>query len=131
MTTLKDEEKLLKKAIPNYDKLTAAELTSQMIIKLKPQIRAKLMDANRRRMRYCLDAEENLKKGRVKQAIELLDYALTMTYYGNEYPLGLMGDAYLEKGDIKRALGFYDKSGSHDSVKKARQIRYKEGSDHG
>lgn len=129
--TLKDEEKILRKAIPSYDKLTAAELTSQMIIKLKPQVRAKLMGANRGRMRYCLEAEENLNKGRVTQAIDLLEYALPKAYYGSEYPLGLMGDAYLKKGDIKRALEFYDKSGSHDSLKKARQIRYKEGSGHG
>jgi tetratricopeptide (TPR) repeat protein len=129
--TLKDEEKILRKAITNYDKLTAAELTSKMIIKLKPQVRAKFMEANRHRMRYCLEAEENLNKGRVKQAIELLEYALSKACYGNEYPLGVMGDAYMKKGDIKIALEFYDKSGSHDSLKKARQIRYKEGNTYG
>jgi len=129
--TIKEEEKILRKAISNYNRLTATELTSQMIIKLKPQVRAKFMEANRRRMRYCLEAEENLNKGRAKQAIELLEYALPKAYYGNEYPLGLMGDAYMKKNDIKRALEFYDKSGSHDSLKKARQIRYKEGNSYG
>ncbi len=129
--TLKEEEKVLRKAIPSYDELSAAELTSQIIARVKPQIRAKFMEANRRRMRYCLEAEENLGKGRVKQAIELLEYALSMAYYGSEYPLGLMGDAYMKKGEVKKALEFYDKSGAYDSLKKARQIRCKEGDANG
>lgn len=123
---LKDEEEILRKAVPNFKKLSAAEVSKE-IIKLKPQVQGKFMEANRRRMEYCLEAEDAIKKGSVDRGIEILEYALSRAYYGNEYPLGLMGDAYLKKGDTKKALEYYDKSGSFDSLKKARQIRIKEG----
>lgn len=122
---LKDEEEILRKAVPNFKKLSAAELSKE-IIKLKPQVRGTFMEANRRRMEYCLEAEEAIKKGSVDRGIEILEHALSKAHYGGEYPYGLMGDAYFKKGDIKRALEFYDKSGSFDSLKKARQIRIKE-----
>lgn len=130
--TLKDEEKILRKAIPNYDKLSAAELSSQIILKVKPQIQKKFMEANRGRMRYCLEAEEELRRGRVKRAIELLEYALSKAYYGSEYPYGLFGDVYQKMGDTEKALEMYRKSGSQDSLKKARQISYRlKGDAHG
>jgi tetratricopeptide (TPR) repeat protein len=122
---IKEEEEILRKAIPDYEELSAAELSRQIILKVSPQEQRKFMEANRRRMRYCVEAEEELRRGRVKHAMELLEYALSMGYYGREYPYGLLGDAYQKMGDVAKALEMYKKSGSHDSLRKARQLGYK------
>jgi len=56
------------------------------------------------------------------QAIETLDFAISRGYFGNEYLYGLLGDAYYERGDRKKALELYVKSGSIDSLKKAKKL---------
>jgi|TARA_B100000315_G_C14544827_1_gene572703 tetratricopeptide (TPR) repeat protein len=120
---LKDEKKILEKKISNYKDLTAAQLTSEIVNRLKPQVLNKFMESNRQRMPYCLEAEKNLENGRSEEAIKLLDYALSKAHYGNEYLFGLLGDAYMKKDDIKKAFEYYEKSGSHDSLKKGEKIR--------
>lgn len=120
---IRDEEKILKKFIPEYKNLSAAELSSEIIARLSPQDQKPFIEANRKRMRYCVEAEEDLRRGRAKHALELLEYALGMSYYGREYPYGLMGDSYLKLGNTGKAAEMYTKSGSHDSLKKLRQLK--------
>lgn len=120
---ISDEEKILKKAIPGYRELSASELSSEIIAKLSLQDQKPFIEANRKRMRYCLEAEEELRRGRAKHALELLEYAVGMSYYGREYPYGLMGDAYSKLGNKQKAAEMYVKSGSHDSLRKLRQLK--------
>ncbi len=121
--TLNEEEKILLKAIPGYEKLSAAELSSKIIEKLGPQEIKPFLENNRKLMSYCLQAEEALRQRRAKHALELLEHALKMSYYGREYLYGLMGDAYMRLGDGRRAADMYSKSGSHDSLRKLKQVR--------
>lgn len=120
---IKDEERILRKAIPEFEKMSAAELSSEIIARLSPSEQKPFLEANRKRMRYCMEAETELKRGRAKHALEILEYVLNMSYYGREYLYGLMGDAYQKLGDIEKAIEMYKKSGSHDSLKKLRQLK--------
>jgi predicted negative regulator of RcsB-dependent stress response len=52
----------------------------------------------------------------------MLNYVISAGSYGNEYPLGLLGDIYLQRGDKKKALEMYKKSGTIDSLKKAKKL---------
>jgi tetratricopeptide (TPR) repeat protein len=121
--SIKNEERILRKVIPEFKKLSAAELSSEIIAGLSPQEQKPFMEANRKRRRYCLEAEEELRRGRAKHALELLEYGLGMSYYGREYSYGLMGDAYRKLGDLEKAEEMYRKSGSHDSLKKLQQLK--------
>jgi tetratricopeptide (TPR) repeat protein len=60
--------------------------------------------------------------GKVNQDVEMLNHAISSGYYGNEYAYGLLGDAYLKKGETKKAIEFYRKSGSIDSLKKLKRM---------
>lgn len=121
--TIKDEEEILKNLDPKFKNLSAAELSSLIQKKAKPGGRILFEKKNREKMRLCMQAEDLIQKGRLNQAIKMLNFAVSSGYFGNEYPYGLLGDAYLEKGDKKTALEMYTKSGSIDSLKKAKKIR--------
>ncbi len=119
--SLADEEKILQR-FKNFHKLNATEL-SALIKKLPQDEQAIFTKPYREKMPLCIRAEEFIKAGKVNQAIEMLNHALSSGYYGNEYAYGLLGDAYLKKGDTKLAIEFYKKSGSIDSLKKIKRLR--------
>ncbi len=115
--SLSDEKKILERMNKNFRGLNATEL-SALIKKLPTEEQAIFTKTYHDKMPLCVRAEEYIKSGRVNQAIEMLNHAVSRGYYGNEYAYGLFGDAYLKKGETKRAIEFYKKSGSIDSLKK-------------
>jgi tetratricopeptide (TPR) repeat protein len=120
---IKDEEEILKNLDPKFENLSAAEVSSLIQKKAKPEERSLFEKRNREKMRLCMQAEGLIQEGRLNQAIEMLNFVISSGYFGNEYPYGLLGDAYFKKGDKKTALEMYTKSGSIDSLKKAKKIR--------
>lgn len=112
-----DEEKLLEKRVKDFKSLSSAEISD--LIKKMPLSKQKIFEKPyQEKMRFATQAEDLLGQGRTNQAKELLDRAISLGYYGNEYPYGLMGDVYLKRGDRAMALEMYQKSGSIDSLKK-------------
>lgn len=61
-------------------------------------------------------------EARRKKLESILNQAISSGYYGNEYAYGLLGDAYLKKGETKKAIEFYKKSGSIDFQKKIKRL---------
>jgi|GEM_PF-1591218 len=114
--SLVEERKILEKRRIDYRLLNAVELTD--LIKKMPFSKQKIFEKPYpEKMRFATQAEELLGQGRVNQAKDLLDRAISLGYYGNEYAYGLMGDVYLKRGDRAAALEMYRKSGSIDSLK--------------
>ena len=112
-----EEKKILEKRRADFNSLSASDL-SDLIKKLPSKKRALFEKPYSEKMRFAVQAEELLGQGRTNQAKELLDRAISLGYYGNEYAYGLMGDIYLKRGDRAMALEMYQKSGSIDSLKK-------------
>ncbi len=73
-------------------------------------------------MRLASDAEQLIQQGRFLQAVEPLEFAISRGYFGNEYLYGLLGDAYYGRGNREKAMEIYAKSGSIDSLKKAKTL---------
>lgn len=117
------EEEILTRLDPNYRALNAAQLSDLVSKGLRGEELALFQKAYRDKMPICQRAEECLREGRVRQALELLNHILPKGHFGNEYPLGLLGDVYARMGDLERAKEFYLRSGSIDSLKKAREIK--------
>ncbi len=116
-----DEEKELVRLSKDFKKLNAAELSD--LIKKAPYKTQQLFERPyKEKMRLSMQAEELLRQGRVYQAMDLLKEALSLGYYGNEYPYGLLGDAYMKRGDREKAFEMYKKSGSIDSMKKIKTL---------
>jgi tetratricopeptide (TPR) repeat protein len=112
-----EEEKFLEKMSKKFKQLNSAELSD--LVKKAPYKTQRLFERPyKEKMRLSMRAEELLGKGRVNQAGELLNNAVSLGYFGNEYPYGLLGDAYMKRGDRVKALEMYQKSGSTDSLKK-------------
>lgn len=120
---IEEEEGILKRLDPNFKDLSAAEISNLVTKKLKPREQEIFIEANMKRTAYLTQAEELIRRGSVRQAIDMLDYIIPKCHFGNEYAYGLLGDAYLKKGDRKKALEMYEKSGSIDSLKKAKRLR--------
>ncbi|NOZ76770.1 MAG: tetratricopeptide repeat protein [Euryarchaeota archaeon] len=120
MTTAEEEE-ILEKHVPGYSELTAWEL-SEAIKKLDHGLQKVFRASTGRKTQLTMEAEELLRQGRTVQALQLLEMALGLGYFGNEYTYGVLGDVYLKKGDRKKALEMYQKSGSYDSLKKAKNL---------
>ena len=114
---LLEEEKELEKLSKDFKKLNAAQL-SELIKKAPEKKRSVFEGSYQEKMRLSTQAEELLKQGRVNQAFELLNHAVLLGYFGNEYPYGLLGDAYMKRSNRVKALEMYRKSGSIDSMKK-------------
>lgn len=118
--TVAEEEKILEKLSKDYKKLNATELST--LIKRAPTEQCALLEKPyHEKMRLATQAEELLKQGRLHQAMELLTHAVSLGHFGNEYPLGLMGDIYIKRGDMAKAFEMYSKSGSIDSLKKIKR----------
>jgi|Deesub1362A_J573_1020465.scaffolds.fasta_scaffold00023_78 tetratricopeptide (TPR) repeat protein len=117
-----NEDEILRRLEPNYEDLTANEITDLIKKKATSEERAFLERKKEEKMRLAIQAEELIKQGRLNRALEMLNFALSLGTYGNEYPLGLLGDLYLKRGDKKKALEMYKKSGTIDSLKKARKL---------
>ncbi len=84
-----DEEKELVRLSKDFKKLNAAELSD--LIKKAPYKTQQLFERPyKEKMRLSMQAEELLRQGRVYQAMDLLKEALSLGYYGNEYPYGLL-----------------------------------------
>lgn len=114
-----EEEAILAKLSRDFGRMNATELST--LIKRAPrEVRRRLERPYREKMRLSTQAEEVLGDGRVAKAIELLNFAISQGHYGNEYPYGVLGDAYMKRGDRAKALEMYRKSGSIDSLKKIR-----------
>lgn len=116
-----EEIKILERMSKNFRDLDSAEL-SKRIKKLPLQKRRIFEKPYQEKMRLAMQAEELLKEGRAHQAIGLLENALSLGFFGNEYPYGLLGDAYIKRGDRSIAREMYTKSGSTDSKKKIKTL---------
>ncbi|MEE8167724.1 MAG: hypothetical protein V3T58_02485 [Candidatus Hydrothermarchaeales archaeon] len=114
-----EEEKVLEKLSRNFKELNATEL-STLIKRAPAEVRRQLEKPYREKMRISTEAEELLNEGRVCKAMELLNYAIPLGYFGNEYSYGVLGDAYMKQDDRTKALEMYKKSGSIDSLKNIR-----------
>jgi tetratricopeptide (TPR) repeat protein len=114
---ISEEKKLLEKRVKDFKSLNSAEL-SDLIKKMPLKKRTFFEKPYQEKMRYATQAEDLLGQGRTNQALDLLDRAISLGYFGNEYAYGLIGDAYLKRGDRVMALEMYQKSGSTDSLKK-------------
>lgn len=119
---LLDEEKILEKLYSNFRKLSALELSKLIQTKATAQELELFKRKYREKMPLCQRAEEFIKAGRLNQAFEILNHALSMSYSGNECAYGLLGDVYLKRGDVAKAVETYRKSGSIDSIKKIKLI---------
>jgi tetratricopeptide (TPR) repeat protein len=117
----KEEEAILKKINPDFKKLNATEL-SELIKKLKYSEQKVFRASTGKKTQLTLEAEELLQQGRTVQALQLLEMALDLGYFGNEYTYGVLGDVYLKRGEREKALEMYKKSGSYDSLKKAKKL---------
>jgi Flp pilus assembly protein TadD len=116
-----EEEKFLEKMSKKFKQLNSAELSD--LIKKAPYKTQTLFERPyKEKMRLSIQAEELLGKGRVNQAVEILNNAVSLGYFGNEYPYGLLGDAYMKRGDRAKAHEMYRKSGSTDSLKKIKTL---------
>lgn len=115
-----EEEKLLEKLSKDFRKMNATEL-SKMIKMAPAEQRALLEKPYREKMRLATQAEEFLKQGRLNQALEMLNHAMSLGHFGNEYPYGLLGDIYIKRGEKAKAYEMYNKSGSIDSLKKIKR----------
>lgn len=73
-------------------------------------------------MQLGSEAELLIQQGRLLQAAEMLEFAIPRGYFGSEYLYGLLGDVYHRRGNIKKALKTYKKSGTIDSLKKVKQL---------
>ncbi len=113
------EEKILEKLSKDFKKLNTTEL-SALIKKAPISIQRELEKPYHEKMRITNEAEELLSQGRIVKAIDILNWAITLGYFGNEYPYGTLGDAYLKQNNREKALKMYKKSGSIDSLKKIR-----------
>jgi tetratricopeptide (TPR) repeat protein len=116
-----EEEKLLEKMSKKYMQLNSAEI-SDLIKKAPTKTQTLFERPYKEKMRLSMMAEELLGKGRVNQAMDLLKNVVSLGYFGNEYPYGLLGDAYMKRGDRAKALEMYLKSGSIDSMKKIKTL---------
>jgi predicted negative regulator of RcsB-dependent stress response len=117
-----NEEDILKRLDPDYKNLTANQLTDLIRKKATPEEKAFLERKKEEKMRLAVQAENLIKQGRLNRALDMLNYVVSAGSYGNEYPLGLLGDIYLQRGDKKKALEMYKKSGTIDSLKKAKKL---------
>jgi len=117
-----DEERILEKLDSNFRKLSAAELSNLIQKKASQEEKSLFLKPYREKMPLCQRAEEFIKVGRLNQAVELLNHALSMGYFGNEYAYGLLGDVYLKRGDAAKAVEMYRKSDSIDSTKKIKRL---------
>ncbi len=116
-----DEEKELEKMSKNFRQLNSAEVTD-MISRLPDKKKQPFEGPYQEKMRLSMQAEELIGEGRANQAIGILNHAVSLGYFGNEYPYGLLGDAYMKRGDRPKALEMYRKSGSTDSLKKIKTM---------
>ncbi len=119
---LKDEEKILQRLGANYKAMSAAELDKLIQGKASTQELEIFRKPYREKMPLCQRAEEFIRAGRLNQAVEILNHALSTGYFGNEYAYGLLGDVHLKRGEKAKALELYRKSGSLESLKKARKL---------
>jgi tetratricopeptide (TPR) repeat protein len=112
-----EEEKMLEKRVKDFKSLNSAELSD--LIKKMPHAKQKIFEKSYpEKMRFATQAEELLGEGRTNKALDLLNRAISLGYFGNEYAYGLLGDAYMKRNDRTKALEMYRKSGSFDSLKK-------------
>ncbi len=119
---LAEEEKILDKLSKDWRSLNAFELSELIKKKAKRKEEEIFTKAYRSKASRILEAEESLASGRIVKAVEILNYALTRGYYGNEAVYGLLGDVSLRKGDKEKAILMYKKSGSIDSLKNLKRI---------
>ena len=117
------EEEVLARLDPNYRALNAAQLSDLISKGLRGEELALFQKTYRDKMPLSQRAEECMREGRLRQALELLNHSLLKGNFGNEYLLGLLGDVYAKMGDLARAEEFYLRSGSIDSLKKARNLK--------
>jgi len=119
---LAEEEKILDKLNKDWRSLSAFELSELIKKKAKRKEEEIFTKAYGSKASRIIEAEEFLASGRIVKAFEILNYALTRGYYGNEAVYGLLGDVSLRKGDKEKAIEFYKKSGSIDSQKILKRI---------
>lgn len=120
--SLKEEEKILERLDANWKNLNAAELDKLIQGKASTQELEIFRKPYREKMPLCQRAEDFVRAGRLNQAIEILNHALSTGYFGNEYAYGLLGDVHLKRREKAKALDMYRKSGSLESLKKARKL---------
>jgi tetratricopeptide (TPR) repeat protein len=112
-----EEEKLLEKRVKDFKSLNSAQISD--LIKKMPLAKQKIFEKPYpEKMRFATQAEDLLGEGRTNQAQDLLNRAISLGYFGNEYAYGLWGDVCMKRGDRTAALKMYQKSGSFDSLKK-------------
>ncbi len=112
-----EEEKLLEKRFKDFKSLNSSEIT-ELVKKMPEKKQQPFEKPYQEKMRLSMQAEELIGQRRTNQAIGLLNQAISLGYFGNEYPYGLLGDAYMIRGDRTKASEMYQKSGSIDSLKK-------------
>lgn len=120
-----DEEKELEKMSKDFRLLNSAEIT-ELVKKMPWKKQQPFEKPYHEKMRLSMQAEELIAKGRVNKAIDLLNSAVSLGYFGNEYSYGLLGDAYMKRNDRVKALEMYKKSGSTDSLKKIKTLGLEE-----
>lgn len=118
----KEEAEILKKHDPNFKKFTASEISELVKDKVSTADKKVFMKSTGPMTQMAQEAEEFVQANQTFRAIQMLERALTMSYFGTEYPYGVLGDAYLKKGDREKAYEMYMKSGSYDSLKKAKGL---------
>ncbi len=121
--TLAEEEEILDKLNPDWRSLNAFELSESINKKTKSKVQEIFTKAYSNKTSRILEAEDYLATGRIGKALEVLNYALSRGYFGNEVVYGLLGDIYLRKGDKEKAIEMYTKSGSIDSMKNLKRIQ--------
>ncbi|MEE8400665.1 MAG: hypothetical protein V3R86_00720 [Candidatus Hydrothermarchaeaceae archaeon] len=107
---------------PNFKKLCADDV-SKLINKKASIKELKIFKSTYKESReLASEAELLIQQGRLLKAAEMLEFAIPRGYFGSECLYGLLGDVYHKRGDIKKALEMYKKSGTIDSLKKAKQL---------
>lgn len=120
--TPKQEKELLKKYGISVERLSAEEVTQLIKKKASPAELEEFKKKYPKKMNYCAQAEEAMGQGNLRRAEEMLEYALSLGVYGNEVIYNLLGDLYIKKGRRDKAMEYYRKSGSIDSLKKLRTL---------
>ncbi len=122
MISIKEQEKILKRLDPDFKKLNAKEISDLITQKASRDEMKIFKSMYKESMRLATDSELLIQTGRFVQATEMLEFAISRGYFGNEYLYGLLGDVYHKRGDVKKAKEMYIKSGSIDSLKKAKKL---------
>jgi tetratricopeptide (TPR) repeat protein len=122
MISIKEQEKILERLDPDFKKLNARDISDLISKKAGKDEMKTFKSMYKESMRLATDSELLLQTGRFVQAAEMLEFAISRGYFGNEYLYGLLGDVYQKRGDVKKALEMYVKSGSIDSLSKAGKL---------